>query len=88
MKKTLLSLTSLLLIALTLNHGASALNAAGNNVHASYLKECDPGTVKFRKADLLGLTTAVEIEGWNCAGSDSKGSGYRSEVYDHFFRLL
>ena len=88
MKKFLPALITFILIGLVLNHGASALNRVGNNMNASFLRDCDKGTVKVEKSNLFGLPTSVSVEGRNCAGPDSAYQGYRADIWDHFFRLL
>jgi hypothetical protein len=75
-------------VMLTLNYASSRVNAAGNSMYSLLMESCDQKTVKMEQSSLLGLTTAVEVEGWKCNGSDKAGQGYRSQIYDHFFHLL
>lgn len=88
MKKTIFASLLILLIAIVLNNAADNLNRRGDGVHASFLKDCDKGSVKAQKSTIFNIPTSVTIQGKNCAGPDSAYQGYRAEIWDHFFWLL
>lgn len=85
---TLASTIATLSTILTLNHAAITLNSAGTNIHAAYLKTCDPETVKLKKTTFLDFPLEVKVEGRNCAGPDSKGQKYIAQIWDHVFWVL
>lgn len=63
-------------------HGSKAVNEVGDNMYASFLGNCDKGTVVLKKSFF-----GVRVTGKNCNGPDSGGQGYGSTLFAHFFWL-
>lgn len=81
--KKVIFLIFIVAVILILNHGSRSMNRAGDRVYSNFLETCNPGSVKTHKS-----FTQYRVDGWDCVGPGSSGSGYKAEIWDHFFWLV